>query len=425
MTPPAIADDTRSPAPKFVDTARASRILREAGVDAIVATSPENVAYLSGYFCVTHWINKGTLAFVLLPAEEQDSPCAIAPALEIDAWVEAPPWFSDFRPCGTSSTTIGRKVVRPVDELSPDDRVIHDLAFGATAHPDAVEVLAQAIWDRGLSDGRIALDESALTYHARASIFARLPHADIVDGAGLLRQIRRIKTAPEIERLRLAAANAGEALRSTMDLARPGVTERDLFLHYNAQIASRGGTLTFASVSGGRRTAHPHPLATDYRLQPGDVVKYDVGGTAEFYHADIARTQVIGPPTIHQERTYRALLAGEQAAIAALRPGVRPSEVFAAAIDAVRGAGIPDYVRHHVGHGIGIEVYDPPIIQPATATSELSGIGGSDEPLEAGMVVNIETPYYALGEHGMTVEDTLLITPTGSEYLSGLERQLR
>ena len=86
---------------------------------------------------------------------------------------------------------------------------------------------------------------------------------------------------------------------------------------------------------------------------------------------------------------------------------------------------MPDYRSHHVGHGIGIEIYDPPLIQPATASSELSGPGGSDQPIEQGMVLNVETPYYVLGKHGMIVEDTFLVTDDGVRYLTDLPRSLR
>lgn len=422
MTGPSL-DFTREKAPTLINLPRAFTHMQDAGVDAIIATRPENVAYISNYYCATHWINKGTPVFAVLPADGGVEPCVITPALEVDAWADAPPWFNDLRPYGTSAYQIGREIDESI-ELLADDQFIFETAFQERTHPGALDVLVQALADKGLSEARLALDESGLSYDMRQQIVDRLPRAEFVDAAWMLRRIRMIKTPAEIQRLEAAAETTARALEATMAMAQPGVSERELWDYCNTRVAERGDVLTFAVISGGRRTGHPHPLATDYRLRPGDLVKYDIGCVHGFYHADFGRTQVIEAPNDEQQSTYNALLAAHQAAIAELRPGVLPSQVFEAALAAAHQNGLPNYRRHHVGHGIGIDVYDPPIIQAATSSSELSGIGSMNEPLEEGMTINIEAPYYVLGKHGMIVEDTLLITADGSRYLSHLPREL-
>ena len=419
------SDYTRKTAEPLLNAPRAESVLAEAGVDVLIATGPENVAYVSGYYCHTHWSNKGTLAFALLPRDARPEPTVIAPALELDAWAEEPPAVGAIRLYGTSSLQIGRELGPDPETLLPDDRFIYEHGFQEERHQDALSVLALVVRSGGYERATIALDESGLRYGERERVMALFPEATIVDGASLLRRIRMVKTDAEVRRLEQATVLTCRALASTMAIVEPGITERELLLHYNEQIAAGGGLLSFAAISAGRRSGHPHPAASDYRLKLGDVIKYDVGCTFELYHADIGRTQTVGDPSNDQEAIYRALEAGEQAGIAAVRPGARPSAIFEAALDAVREHGLPDYRRHHVGHGIGIEIYDPPLIQPATASSELSGLGASDQPIEQGMVLNVETPYYVLGKHGMIVEDTILVTDDGFRYLTDLPRSLR
>jgi len=105
------------------------------------------------------------------------------------------------------------------------------------------------------------------------------------------------------------------------------------------------------------------------------------------------------------------------------KPGVRPSRIFDAAMDAVKKSGIPDYRRHHLGHGIGIELYDSPLIRSAQDASVVQLAGASDVPLEENMTLNIEVPYYELGFGGMQIEYTLVITKNGFEFILPYNRR--
>lgn len=420
----AAIDYTRETAEPLLNVSRAEAVLEGAGVDLVIATSPENVAYVSGYYCHTHWSNKGTLAFGLLLRDSPGEPTVIVPALELDAWAEAPPVKGQILLYGTSSAEIGRELGVDPDQLLADDRFIYEHGFQEERHEDAFSVLEKAVSSGGHDRATLALDETGLTYGARKRVTALFPNATIIDGASILRQIRMVKTDAEVRRLEQATLLACHSLASTMAIAEEGISERELLLHYNSRVAEGGGSLTFAAISAGRRSGHPHPAASDYTVRAGDLIKYDVGCTWGLYHSDIGRTQIVGAASDDQERIYAALEAGEQAGIDAVRPGVRPSDVFDAALGAVREHGMPGYKRHHVGHGIGIEIYDPPLLQPAMASSELSGLGVSNEPLEEGMTLNVETPYYVLGRHGMIVEDTIIVTSDGFRYLTDLPRSL-
>lgn len=405
-------------APVPFNRARADAVLEAHGVDALVATAPENIAYFTGYVCQTHWLQRRTLGFVLYEPGAQ--PVVVAPAFEVDAWAEMPPSDGEIRLYGLTFDDAGREIGVRVEDLLPDDRLINALTSAQEGPDGACEVLARVVDERGLRRARIALDGRGLTREQHEKVEDSLPNATVVDGEALVSRIRMVKTAVEIERLERAAKLASRALAATLAIAEPGVSERELHRHYTAQVASGGGVPGFAVINAGRRSGHTHSLPSDYRLQAGDVVKCDVGGTVDLYHSDIGRTIVVGPAEPELERAHAALVAGLRAGIAAVRPGVLPREIFEIAVQTVRDSGLPSYRRHHVGHGIGIEMYDPPLlVEDGDGASP-----GADEPLEAGMVINVETPHYVLGRHGMIAEDTVVVTQDGARYLSDLPHGL-
>jgi Xaa-Pro aminopeptidase len=143
------------------------------------------------------------------------------------------------------------------------------------------------------------------------------------------------------------------------------------------------------------------------------VIRFDTGCVLNGYNSDIARNFSVGEPDERARRLYNAMLAGEEAAFQAMRPGVRASEVFEAAVRAVRDAGVPDYQRHHVGHGVGLEVYDVPLLGPSDHTI-----------LETGMTFEVETPFYEMGLAGLQPEDTVVLREDGPELLTTLSREL-
>ena len=150
----------------------------------------------------------------------------------------------------------------------------------------------------------------------------------------------------------------------------------------------------------------------DKRLTANSLIRYDVGCLYKGYFADIARTAFFGQPAdIHKQR-YQAIWEAQEAALNITKPGTRVSELFNVAVEVAR-RGIPEYQRTHIGHGIGLELYEPPSINPA-----------SDIVLEEGMVFNVEPPYYELGLGGFQVEDTVVVTDKGFRFLTTLDRGL-
>ncbi|MBS7252299.1 MAG: aminopeptidase P family protein, partial [Candidatus Freyarchaeota archaeon] len=136
-------------------------------------------------------------------------------------------------------------------------------------------------------------------------------------------------------------------------------------------------------------------------------IRFDGGCIYEGYYCDIAKTVVMGQPSEKAKKYFSAVLKGALNAVSQVKPGVEASKIFLTALTGVRKEGISHYRRHHCGHGIGLECYETPIINDREHTI-----------LEEGMVINVETPYYEIGFGGVQVEETILVTRSGSLFLS-------
>jgi Xaa-Pro dipeptidase len=176
-------------------------------------------------------------------------------------------------------------------------------------------------------------------------------------------------------------------------------------------VTVQGGAVPgFWSAAPGQESGFIYE-SMEYTLRPGDIVRYDFGNVYRHYWSDTGRTVVLGEPDATTRSRHRALRAGLEAALEHVRPGTRYDELFRICMDAVHAAGFPAYRRHHCGHGIGLQLYDGDYVSAACTTA-----------LEPGMVLNLEVPYYELGWGGLQIEDTVVVTTTGWEPLTSLDR---
>jgi Xaa-Pro aminopeptidase len=298
--------------------------------------------------------------------------------------------------------------------------------------PSAGEAIVLALKQKGLTKARIGLDEKNINPVTREQIISGLPDATILDAFELFRVIRMVKTPEELERLRTVGQLNERAARSVIDLVAEGVSEEALTQRFLERVAEEGAVFEFWNTRAGTRSSlltmsqgHLHP-PSGYRLQKGDLFRYDGGSIYGKYHSDAGGCAVVGPPTEKQKAYYRAIESGMERALELLRPGVLPSRLFQEVGEAVEKAGIKGYSKGAVfcGHGIGIEARDYPIFtKPMKATSPFLP-GSYDLPVEENMVISIEVPYLELGLGGFQVEYTLLVTQDGCENLYPHTREL-
>jgi Xaa-Pro aminopeptidase len=384
---------------------RAFEVLQREGVDALIATSTENVFYISNYWSLGKRLGCGVEAYAVLPLE--DSPAVIAPLNEADLLIENQTWIRDIRLYGESGVNLGEP-----EELPEETGLVMGLYNSAIPEADGANALLKALGDKGLSGAKIALDTSGLSPSQYENLQLKLQGAELVDGANLLREIRLVKTEGEVERIKRATAITEKSMEDALEIARDEITELDLAGMYGYSVAYDGGRVTQNLIGFSDRSAYPNPLPTMYEAKKRDLVRLILGCTWDHYHSNVSRTAVIGKPLAKVERRWEAIIAAQDAALDAVKPGVKVSELYAAAEKELANAEITRNPST-IGHGLGIECNEMPAISKT----------GEDELLE-GMVVNVDIPVLELGWGGIQLEDTILVTSDGFELLTQTDRTL-
>jgi Xaa-Pro aminopeptidase len=391
---------------------RAQRLLAEAGVDGLLGASFENVLYLSGlwsenFFVLPHQ----TQVYAIVSRDKLDRPHVVAGLAEAANIFQACPADATVYLYGTFFRAVNSEGALSDLEAFVKGRVVDKQ--DQKPFPSVVDAAVAALEEAGLARGTIAYDERMVFPEHVADLQRRLANASFVPGYRLFRRIRAVKTEEEQRRLKAALALNERAIYAAMGIAQVGVTEQEMIEEFERTVVGGGGKAMFTQLVFGRRGGHGNVMKREVKLGPGDVIRFDVGCMVEGYNSDIARNFTLEEPSRRVRDYYAAVLHGEEVAAAALRPGTTANEVFATTVEAIRAAGIPHYARHHVGHGIGLEVYDIPTLMPS-----------DDTPIEAGMVFQVETPYYELGWAGLQPEDTVLVTEQGGRFLYSISRQL-
>ncbi|MCX2728426.1 Xaa-Pro peptidase family protein [Thermomicrobium sp. 4228-Ro] len=226
----------------------------------------------------------------------------------------------------------------------------------------------------------------------------------------LLARLRITKSPAELALLREAIARVDAAwARFCAEGRLVGHTERQVARQLSDFLLEEGlEAVAFCIVASGPNAASPHHEPGDRIIQDGDPVVIDIGGPYQGYYADMTRTPVAG--TLRDSdfaAAYEAVLEAQQAAFAAMRPGVACEEIDRIARDVLATHGLAEAFTHRLGHGLGLSVHEPPYL-----------VGGNREPLRPGMVVTDEPGVYLPGRWGVRIEDVVVITEDGAERLT-------
>ena len=221
----------------------------------------------------------------------------------------------------------------------------------------------------------------------------------------VLRRLRMIKDAAEVDALSKAGAAIDRVHARVSKFLVPGRTEADVAVDIAEAIVAEGHSeAAFIIVGSGPNGADPHHECSDRELRAGDVVVVDIGGPVEpGYNSDSTRTYSIGEPDPEVARRYSVLQRAQRTAVAAVRPGVTAEQVDAAARDVLAAEGLAEVFVHRTGHGIGLSVHEEPYI-----------VAGNDLPLREGMAFSIEPGIYFPGEWGARIEDIVVVTADGA-----------
>jgi Xaa-Pro dipeptidase len=224
-----------------------------------------------------------------------------------------------------------------------------------------------------------------------------------------LRELRKVKDENEEELLRRAAELTSEGMRVAYETVAAGVKEYEVAAEIEYAMRKRGssGTAFETIVASGVCSAFPHGGCSDMEIREGDLVVVDVGATYRFYRSDMTRTLVAGKPSEKQRKLYEVVRKAQETAFEAVQPNAKAKDVDAAARKIIADAGYGEYFVHGLGHGVGLEVHEPPTLSP-----------DSEDVLAVGNVVTVEPGIYLVGYGGVRIEDTVLVQRNGAEKLT-------
>jgi len=225
----------------------------------------------------------------------------------------------------------------------------------------------------------------------------------------LFRSLRQTKDKEEIQLIREACKIADVGIKAAQETIRPGLTEKELAaeVEYAMRKAGSDGVAFETIVACGACCAYPHGTVMGRTICEGDFVVVDLGATYRFYRSDITRTFVAGKPTERQQKIFDAVRLAQQKAIEAIKPQKPARDVDAVARELIEEAGFGEFFVHNLGHGVGLEVHEGPVLSP-----------DSKDILEAGNVVTVEPGVYIPQYGGVRIEDTILVTADAAERLT-------
>ncbi|MEN5249229.1 Xaa-Pro peptidase family protein [Brucella pseudintermedia] len=402
----------------YMDRHRVQELLAAEGLDALVLFQPENFRYATGVAAgvATMWGRAGS-AIALVPADASAQLGAIVSDQALAA-AGATTDDIDFRSHRIWIDAVTVHGARTIEDINAAYRASGNIGPRPETfdQPAAFQLLADMIAERSLARASIGIDLEFVPAADFERLKAAVPSVRWRDASGIVKQLRLIKSAREIEFLRNAAHYAESGLQEMAAKARSGATAAELSDAWLAGATSaaeaKGKCLSghWAYISVGPNLQNPAA-----RLAEGGLIKPDVGTLVNGYSSDGARTYVHGEPAPLARQIYDALFETFHAGIALLKPGNTFGQVHETMLSTMRRHGFSEYYRGHFGHSVGsaLGIEEWPFISR-----------GNNMVFEPNMVLAVEAPFYANGIGALMIEEQFLITADGAETMNALSREL-
>jgi Xaa-Pro aminopeptidase len=366
------------------DTALLDRLMDEAGIDVLVATSKHNVQYLLG----------GHRAFFF---ESMDA-MGLSRYLPVFVYQKGAPQKAGF---------FGHRMEGFQNEVKP-----FWVAEVNTKSSGAVDVMEKAIdYLRRLMPNakRIAVETAFIPLDSAAVLRKAFPNAELVDALFVLERLRARKTPQELEMLKIASDAVIDSMEAVFKNFGPGATKNELTEALRREETQRGLTFDYCLIAAGSSL---NRAPSDQRWEQGDVLSIDSGGNYHGYIGDVARMGVAGEPDAELVDLLAEVEAIEQASMKPIRAGVLGSEIYAAA-DAVLHKSKLHNHTHFLAHGMGLVSHEAPRLTNSGPVPY--DAYDASRPLETGMVVSVETTLQHPRRGFIKLEDTVIVQPNGFE----------
>ena len=304
------------------------------------------------------------------------------------------------------------------------------LDYPGEKHP--IEHFAVFLREMGLAKKRIGIDNklgaSAMWGYQGPPIAKKLPDAKFLDSSDLVPSMRVTKSAEEIALIEESSKWANLAVSLLQEYTEEGLWDAAVALKAVMEAVTtmkrtlgpdyqpkRSTCPISADFRGqvGEMSAIPHSMSTKRTIKKGDVIIAGAGADVGGYSCELERTMIVGEPSAKQKKYFEAMISAQEAALETFKPGIKCSEIDKAATAVFKKAGLIHLVKHHTGHGLGLEGHEPPWLDV-----------GNDKALRPGMVLSCEPGLYEAGFAGFRHSDTVLITKEGGERLTYYPRGL-
>ncbi len=348
-----------------------NRIVGE-GLDAIIAMSPENVTYVSGFVVPSQSLMRWRHAACIVTADGKISMVAI----------------------DMEATTV--KAHAGIDDL----RIYREFS------DDPMDKLAAVLIDLKLDRGKVAIEMEFLPAKDFATLQKRLPSLTWSAADGIFNKARQIKTPNELALLRSLSKLTDKALGDTLRSAKVGMSEMELAGTLLTSLFSGGAeSYKLMIIASGERSQFPNVGPTERKLNHGDIIRMEIFGQKSGYLTGVCRTAVVGDATVEQYKIWANLIECKYLVMDLIKPGARCPEVYRKFLQKFSELGFEPI--SFVAHGIGLHLHEEPYM----------GRYG-DETVEAGMVGAFEPLVYIPGRFGMQNKDMFCVTEKGCELLS-------
>ncbi|MGH9280646.1 MAG: M24 family metallopeptidase [Acidimicrobiales bacterium] len=362
---------------------RVRRQMQDAGVDVLLLSLGADLPWLTGYEAMP----LERLTMLVLPADPNARATLVVPRLEAPRVEARPDVFA----------------IHPWDETDDPIAIVAGLVGPGLRGPNAAAARTVAIADRTWATFVLRLQEA-------------LPGAAWRPASEVTAPLRAVKDAEEVEALRQAAAAADRVAAQLLagEIALIGRTEAEVSREIGERLVAEGHQrVNFAIVGSGPNSASPHHDAGPRRIQAGEAVVCDLGGTRDGYCSDITRTVFTGAPPAEFVEVYEVVRAAQAAGVTAARPGTSGEAVDGVARSIITDAGYGAHFIHRTGHGIGREEHEDPYL-----------VSGNREPLAPGHAFSVEPGVYLPGRFGVRIEDIVVVGPDGPEALNRADHRL-
>ena len=407
----------------YFNKKRADKLMDQFDIDLLIASTPENVTYLSD---TVSWAPKvysySVDMFATYFRDNNLNSSLIVPSQEMTYVSASNTWINDFYTYGGKSALIQES--EHVIESAEENTYLNLQNNDDKRFPTAVEALIASIKNNTTKKLRIAIDEDKMTHKSTLKLKEELDNCELIPSSDLLRLIRMVKTDDEISAMKAAADLNETACTKVCNEIKIGMKELDIAEIYAQEVGKGLGKWLWFHFGSGRRSVGIFP-PTEKKIQPGEMWKFDAGLSLNNYQADTGWGGVIGQPNAQQNMIWEATLRGYNSAMSVIKEGVRPSEIQNAMIKGTQDGGLANHSGTFAGHAIGLEMRALPyVLGNKKMVNSLYLPQDTDIPLPENTVLCIENPCQIFGVGGTQIEQTIIVKKSGYELLTKQDRKL-